>query len=181
MARVYPLRVTVNAKGETFPLKFAKEAASLLEKTDRLTYEVTPEGLLLKGIWERDLDLASNKINQDCGKELEYSKYSIEYIEGEPILEPIMNVEVVSPEEYLGDVMGDINRRRGLLLHAEVVEGGHLVKARVPLSELIGYCAYLRRISPIDWIVNVEFCDYEPVPPSGGPDPDEPASAALRA
>jgi len=181
MARVYPLRVTVNAKGETFPFKFAKEVAPLLEKTDRLTYEVTPDGLLLKGIWERDLDLASKTIDQGYGKELEYSKYSIEYIEGEPILEPIMNVEVVSPEEYLGDVMGDINRRRGLLLHVEVVKGGHLVKARVPLSELIGYCADLRRISPVDWIVNVDFCDYEPAPPSGGPDPDEPASAALRA
>ena len=181
MAKVYPLRVTVNAKGEMLPHKFAEEAASLVEKTDRITYEVTSGGLLLKGIWERDLELASNQINKGYGKELEFSKYSVEYIEGDPILEPIMNLELVSPEEHIGDVMGDINRRRGLLLASDVVEGGHMIKARVPLSELIGYCADLRRISPIEWIVNVDFCDYEPVPPSRGPDPNEPASSALRA
>ena len=60
------------------------------------------------------------------------------------LLEPIMKVEVVTPEEYMGDVMGDLNRRRGLVQGMEDVPAGKVVKAEVPLSEMFGYSTDLR-------------------------------------
>jgi elongation factor G len=60
------------------------------------------------------------------------------------LLEPIMKVEVVTPEDYMGDVMGDLNRRRGLVQGMEDVPAGKVVKAEVPLSEMFGYSTDLR-------------------------------------
>ena len=60
------------------------------------------------------------------------------------LLEPVMKVEVVTPEEYMGDVMGDLNRRRGLVQGMEDVPAGKVVKAEVPLSEMFGYSTDLR-------------------------------------
>ena len=60
------------------------------------------------------------------------------------LLEPVMRVEVVTPEEHAGDVIGDLNRRRGLIQGMTVVPCGQLVKAHVPLSEMFGYISDLR-------------------------------------
>ena len=58
---------------------------------------------------------------------------------GSVLLEPIMKVEVTMPEEYMGDVIGDINSRRGRIEGMEDIGGGKMVKAYVPLSEMFGY------------------------------------------
>ena len=64
---------------------------------------------------------------------------------GNPVLlEPIMKVEVTMPEEYMGDVIGDINSRRGRIEGMEDIGGGKMVKAYVPLSEMFGYSTDLR-------------------------------------
>ena len=60
------------------------------------------------------------------------------------ILEPIMKVEVTMPEEYMGDVIGDINSRRGRIEGMDDIGGGKLVKAYVPLAEMFGYSTDLR-------------------------------------
>ncbi|MDX1654294.1 MAG: elongation factor G [Candidatus Competibacteraceae bacterium] len=60
------------------------------------------------------------------------------------LLEPIMKVEVVTPEEYMGDVMGDLNRRRGMVQGMEDVPAGKTIRAEVPLAELFGYATALR-------------------------------------
>ncbi len=60
------------------------------------------------------------------------------------LLEPIMKVEVVTPEDYMGDVMGDLNRRSGILQGMEDSPGGKTIKAEVPLSEMFGYATDLR-------------------------------------
>ena len=66
-------------------------------------------------------------------------------LKAEPVLlEPVMSVEVVTPEDYMGDVMGDINRRRGLVQGMEDCPGGKRVKAEVPLAEMFGYATDLR-------------------------------------
>lgn len=84
---------------------------------------------------------------------------------GHPILlEPMMKVEVVVPEEYLGDVMGRINSRRGLIQGMEVRLGNaQAVKAMVPLAEMFGYATQLRSATQGRGVFNMEFDHYAPV------------------
>jgi elongation factor G len=84
---------------------------------------------------------------------------------GHPILlEPMMKVEVVVPEEYLGDVMGQINSRRGLIQGMEVRLGNaQAVKAMVPLAEMFGYATQLRSATQGRGVFNIEFYHYAPV------------------
>ena len=84
---------------------------------------------------------------------------------GHPILlEPMMKVEVVVPEEYLGDVMGQVNSRRGLIQGMEVRLGNaQAVKAMVPLAEMFGYATQLRSATQGRGVFNMEFDHYAPV------------------
>ena len=80
------------------------------------------------------------------------------------ILEPIMKVEVTMPEEYMGDVIGDLNSRRGRVEGMESVGNGRLVKAFVPLSEMFGYSTDLRSITQGRGNFSMFFDKYEPAP-----------------
>lgn len=82
------------------------------------------------------------------------------------ILEPIMSVEVVTPEEYMGDVMGDLNRRRGMLLGMDETISGKIIQAEVPLSEMFGYVTQLRSISQGRATSTMEFKKYAEAPTS---------------
>ena len=80
------------------------------------------------------------------------------------LLEPIMNVEVVTPEDYFGDVMGDLNRRRGLPKGMDDGPAGKILKADVPLSEMFGYATDLRSMSQGRASYSMEFGKYAEVP-----------------
>ena len=80
------------------------------------------------------------------------------------LLEPIMNVEVVTPEDYFGDVMGDLNRRRGLPQGMDDGPAGKILKAEVPLSEMFGYATDLRSMSQGRASYSMEFGKYSEVP-----------------
>ncbi|HZL96262.1 MAG TPA: elongation factor G, partial [Vicinamibacterales bacterium] len=80
------------------------------------------------------------------------------------LLEPIMNVEVVTPEQYLGDVNGDLARRRGVLEGQDDAPAGKIVRARVPLSEMFGYATKLRSMSQGRATYSMEFWQYAEVP-----------------
>jgi elongation factor G len=82
------------------------------------------------------------------------------------LLEPYMKVEVVVPEEYLGDVMGDINSRRGQLEGMEAQDGAQVIKAHVPLSEMFGYATDLRSKSQGRGNYTMLFSHYDQVPNS---------------
>ncbi|MBM3125491.1 MAG: elongation factor G, partial [Chloroflexi bacterium] len=84
---------------------------------------------------------------------------------GNPILlEPMMKVEVIVPEEYLGDVMGQINSRRGLIQGMEVRAGNaQAIRAMVPLAEMFGYATQLRSATQGRGVFNMEFDHYAPV------------------
>ena len=82
------------------------------------------------------------------------------------LLEPIMKVEVTMPEEYMGDVIGDINSRRGRIEGMEDIGGGKMVKAFVPLSEMFGYSTDLRSRTQGRGNYSMFFEKYEPVPKS---------------
>lgn len=77
------------------------------------------------------------------------------------MLEPIMRVEVVTPEEYMGDIIGDFNKRRGQVEGMESKAGARVVKARVPLSEMFGYVTALRTISSGRATSSMEFSHFE--------------------
>lgn len=80
------------------------------------------------------------------------------------LLEPIMKVEVVTPEEYMGDVMGDLNRRRGVLQGMDDTPSGKSVSAMVPLSEMFGYATTLRSMSQGRATYSMEFEKYAEAP-----------------
>ena len=80
------------------------------------------------------------------------------------LLEPIMKVEVEIPDEYLGDVMGNINRRRGVLTGTELSNGAQVVHAEIPLAEMFGYATDLRGLTQGRGNFNMEFTRYQEVP-----------------
>lgn len=82
------------------------------------------------------------------------------------LLEPIMGVEVVTPEEYLGDVMGDLNSRRGKIEGFTARKDAQVIKAKVPLSEMFGYATVLRSMSQGRAIYTMQFEHYDEVPKS---------------
>ncbi len=83
---------------------------------------------------------------------------------GPVLLEPLMKVEVVTPEEYMGDVIGDLNRRRGLVQGMEDSPSGKLLSAEVPLAEMFGYATALRSMSQGRATYSMEFERYAEIP-----------------
>jgi elongation factor G len=82
------------------------------------------------------------------------------------LLEPVMAVEVVTPEDYLGDVMGNLNSRRGRVEGMQPIGNGQLIKASVPLSEMFGYATDLRSMTQGRAEFTMQFDRYEEVPQS---------------
>ena len=80
------------------------------------------------------------------------------------LLEPIMRIEVVTPDQYMGDVTGDLNRRRGMLEGMDNRAGAQVIKAKVPLSEMFGYVTQLRSLSSGRASSTMEFSHYSPAP-----------------
>ncbi|RKD91212.1 elongation factor G [Mangrovibacterium diazotrophicum] len=83
---------------------------------------------------------------------------------GPKLLEPMMKAEIVTPEEYMGDIIGDLNRRRGNVSGMEEKSGARLIKATVPLSEIFGYVTTLRTLSSGRATSSMTFSHYEEVP-----------------
>mgnify|MGYP000456949481 CR=1 FL=1 len=83
---------------------------------------------------------------------------------GAKLLEPIMKVEAVTPEEYMGDVMGDLSRRRGTVQGMEDTLSGKVIRAEVPLSEMFGYATDLRSMSQGRASYSMEFLKYAEAP-----------------
>ena len=82
------------------------------------------------------------------------------------LLEPIMAVEVRTPEEYMGDVMGDLSSRRGFIQSMDDVNGVKEVRAKVPLSEMFGYVGDLRSKTQGRAVYTMQFDSYDEVPKS---------------
>jgi len=80
------------------------------------------------------------------------------------LLEPIMSVEVVTPEDYMGDVMGDLSRRRGMLQGMDESPAGKLIRAEVPLAEMFGYSTDLRSATQGRATYTMEFARYAEAP-----------------
>ena len=82
------------------------------------------------------------------------------------VLEPIMNVEVETPEDYQGDIMGDLNRRRGQIQNVAAKTAFMSICAAVPLAEMFGYSTIVRSLSKGRASFSMEPASFEPVPPN---------------
>jgi elongation factor G len=80
------------------------------------------------------------------------------------LLEPIMMVEVETPEDYMGDVVGDLNRRRGIITGLDDNPAGKLIRADVPLAQMFGYSTDLRSATQGRATYTMEFSKYQQVP-----------------
>jgi elongation factor G len=83
---------------------------------------------------------------------------------GPQMLEPIMKVDVYSPEDHVGDVIGDLNRRRGMILDQEKTTTGVRIKANVPLADMFGYISTLRTMTSGRGQFSMEFSHYNACP-----------------
>ena len=83
---------------------------------------------------------------------------------GPVLMEPIMSLEVVTPEDYMGDIVGDLNRRRGQIVDMDSRGNARIVKAKVPLAEQFGYVTVLRTLSSGRATSTMEFSEYAEVP-----------------
>jgi elongation factor G len=107
-------------------------------------------------------DVDSNEMAFKIAASQALKKYAME---ADPcLLEPMMKVEVVTPEEYMGDVMGDLNRRRGLVQGMEDTTSGKVIRAAVPLGEMFGYATDLRSASQGRATYSMEFENYAEAP-----------------
>ncbi len=80
------------------------------------------------------------------------------------LLEPMMKVEVVVPDQYMGDVIGDLNSRRGRIEGMEAHKGIQTIKSKVPLSTMFGYATGLRSLTQGRGTYSMEFCEYDEMP-----------------
>ncbi|MEA3420347.1 MAG: elongation factor G [Acidobacteriota bacterium] len=88
-------------------------------------------------------------------------------LKADPILlEPIMNLVIVTPEEYIGDIVGDINCRRGKIENIDVTGNSRVLKIKVPLAEMFGYATTIRTLSQGRGVFSMEFFQYGPIPSS---------------
>jgi len=89
------------------------------------------------------------------------------FMKAEPVLlEPVMKVEVVTPEQFMGDVNGDLSRRRGVLQGMDESPSGRIIHAEVPLAEMFGYATSLRSMTQGRATYSMEFAKYLQVPPN---------------
>jgi elongation factor G len=101
---------------------------------------------------------------------------------GSRLMEPMMKVEVATPEDHMGDVIGDLNRRRGQVTGMDPHDGLQVITAFVPLAKLFGYPSTLRYMTRDGARVTITFSHYEQVPPALGPDDDNfPPAIGMRA
>lgn len=107
-------------------------------------------------------DVDSDALSFELAAKIGYKEAAVRC--GPKLLEPIMAVEVTSPDEYTGSVTGDLNRRRGLMKGMDTKAGAQIIKADVPLSELFGYVTTLRTLSSGRASASLTFSHYEQVP-----------------
>ncbi|MNS75347.1 Elongation factor G 1 [compost metagenome] len=85
---------------------------------------------------------------------------------GAVLLEPVMKVEVVTPEEYQGDILGDLSRRRGMIQDGDETPAGKVIRAEVPLGEMFGYATSMRSMTQGRASFSMEFTRYAEAPAS---------------
>ena len=157
------LAVDLKAEGVAAE-KFAADAATVLRDNARVEVEVSPSGVILRGVWEFDIEQAIEELKEALALRMAWSPPRILYKEGPRLLEPIMRVRLMVPEDSLGDVIGDINSRRGLIQGTDSRGNAQAVTAMVPLANMFGYVNQLRSFTQGRANYSMFFDHYDEVP-----------------
>ena len=175
--RVLPLETTVTPLVAT--VGFGRTVEAAFAERERIAATSKGEVVTILAIWEPDLEVAERVLKDAYAGEVRWSKPTIVYQYEPRVLEPFLHLEVEMPAETVGNVIGDLCSRRGLILGQAETAEGLVVTAEVPLGELLGYPQALPKITLGRGRATATFARYAPPPPWF--DPDEPAAMALRA
>jgi hypothetical protein len=182
MSESLPLSVVVRPKGPAFLKEFVASAKSTLGQLNGIASSESADGLLIEGLWEPDLERAIDALKGAMTVDLQCTPMKIHFIEGARVLEPILKLTIVVPEDFLGSVFGDLNARRGVIMTAaDAPDNSQVIEVQVPLAELIGYQTVLRKLSNGRATVTAELAEYQEAPRPSPADPHGPKAAAMRA
>jgi hypothetical protein len=184
------LEVTVQLKAPASGLDFASRAVAAVQGEARIDAFARFDVVVVSVVWYPDLDRAAELIGAASRDELIWGNPEIVYRYEEVqsagrrkrlVLEPILLLEVEAPIDFIGNVIGDLMSRRGIMTgQRETDAHTFMVSAELPLAELRGYPAALLEITGSRGVVSATVLRYDERPGYIGPS-DEPMSAALRA
>jgi translation elongation factor EF-G len=160
---IYTLEQLVQLRHAFSQRKFAEEAAHLIPTTERIHAEITETGLLLAAIGELDLEGVVETLQQKYEMNLAVGKPAVRYVSEPVLLEPYMNVEVITPASFVGSVAGDLNNRKALITEMEDFGDMKRVRVEVPLSMMFGYATVLRVLTAAKGSFTMDFLEYRPV------------------
>lgn len=182
MKSTTPLSVEIESS-DFLPSELFRLANEFIKNRDRVGMAFENNEIRLYGVWEPDIENSLDAMAKHLKVKLRVKNLRIEYVrDKDDLMEPVLNLVIELEEEHLGELTGDLMRRRGLILSMEDTDKGRKsISSLVPLSELIGYSAYLRNASSQKGRAVAYFHGYQICPNGRGPDPDEPASMVLRA
>jgi translation elongation factor EF-G len=118
---------------------------------------------LLRGMTELDLETVCYELKKKY-PDLQLGAPTVEYIEAGELLEPYYSATVDTPEDVIGEVMGDLSSRRGLIVNVSDCATGKTIVAEVPVAECFGYSTVLRRLTHGRGHYNLKLIDYRPAP-----------------
>ena len=167
-----PLNVLLTRPGEHSQLWFARDAVRHVSPSDHVRAEPTDRGLLVCGLTEYDLEVVFHALGQ-LYSGLRSGPLNVNFIDGSPRLEPYYSITVVVPEAVMGEVMGDLSARRGLIVAIEDVPSGKRIKADLPVMECFGYSSHLRFLTEGRGTFEFAFLGYRPYHPRPGPEPND--------
>jgi translation elongation factor EF-G len=164
-----PLSILVTRPSATSQLWFAREAADAVTGSPAVHAEPSEGGLMLHGMTELDLEMVCDELKKRY-PDLRLGNPEVAYVEGEKLLEPYYLATVDTPEDFMGNVVGDLSSRRGLIVEMDDCPTGKTIKAEVPVAECFGYTTTLRHLTNGKGHYKLKFIGYRPAPgyPSGG-------------
>src|SRR5262249_35129511 len=123
---------------------FLEDSLAAVTPSVRVALHATAGGIRIEAVWEPDLELAVDAVKRVADAQLRVGKLEVQYVREAELLEPVLSVCVTTPEDYMGDVIADMNRRRGLIESMHDSPGGKLISAQIPAAETVGYTTDLR-------------------------------------
>jgi translation elongation factor EF-G len=172
-----PLRMLVTDSAERFQLRFAEQAATLLVNFSGVDAQASARGVIINAITERDI-LAAAALLKAAIATVKIGTVEIVYRD-EHSMEPYYRVRVLTPEDHIGDVMAEMNTRRGAIESLDDANPGKSVACTSPVSKMLGFERVLAEMTRGLATVEYDFIGYRPTTSDEPPIP--PKSSAMQA
>src|SRR5688572_28986709 len=160
-----PLSILVTRPSAPSQFWFAREAADTVSHGASVRAEPSESGLMLRGLTELDLEMVCHELKKTY-PDLRLGNPEVAYVEGEKLLEPYYLATVDTPEDFMGNVVGDLSSRRGLIVEMNDLPDGKEIKAELPVAECFGYTSTLRHLTKGKGRYKLTFIGYRPAPPA---------------